>query len=226
MNPRNHGKITLCGTALESSDELEHTLIVGGENEWVFKEILSGIAARGDRAIVAGWPGNRHGNAGDIFYSAERGDVLLDPGEVTAYRWDPFREILHEEDISELARAMVIASPHRASGQDLERAFDLLHSAIVGMRQERQSDVGELYRRVMYAHSSLHRLPGWDRVLAMHPHSDFVRARLVAFTALGALESMIPRQTGPAFCVREWVPRDAAGSFCPCISIRRKGLHR
>src|SRR6185437_1446289 len=72
------------------------------------RELLDQALTRGDRAIIA----DPDGGYLQTFYSAERGDVILNPFTPGAARWNLFAEIENDHDVDQLARSLIPDSGH------------------------------------------------------------------------------------------------------------------
>jgi len=95
--------LALGGVAIAARDEVKHFKLIGATGSGkstAITELLQGALARGDRAVIADPDGGylRH------FYDARRGDVILNPFEPRAVRWDPFAELKQPYDAEQLAR--------------------------------------------------------------------------------------------------------------------------
>jgi Type IV secretion-system coupling protein DNA-binding domain len=100
------GELTLAGQLLAPVDETKHFKIIGTTGtgkSTAIRELLARAVARGDRAIIADPDGSyaRH------FYDPARGDVILNPFDRRAARWDLFAEIIEPHDADHLARSLI-----------------------------------------------------------------------------------------------------------------------
>src|SRR6185437_12469005 len=104
-----HGKypeVTLAGIRVAAADETKHFKLIGttgtGKSTAV-QELLAGALARGDRAVIA------DPDYGYVrrFYDPRRGDVILNPFDSRACKWDLFGEITEAYDIDQLARSLI-----------------------------------------------------------------------------------------------------------------------
>jgi type IV secretory pathway TraG/TraD family ATPase VirD4 len=136
--------VTLAGVSIALADETKHFKIFGTTGtgkSTAIHEILSAALSRGDRAVIAD-PDRGYLNR---YYDPERGDVILNPFDPDARKWDLFGEITEDYDIDQLARALIPDSG------DEDRVWNeyarTLFTEVV--RQLRTSDVcddGELSR--------------------------------------------------------------------------------
>src|SRR6185312_16034485 len=99
-------QVTLAGIPIAARDETKHFKLIGttgtGKSTAV-QEILSGALGRGDRAVIA------DPDYGYVrrFYDPRRGDVILNPFDSAALKWDLFGEITEAYDIDQLARSLI-----------------------------------------------------------------------------------------------------------------------
>ncbi len=115
MNVDAQAALTLAGIALAAEDEAKHFKFIGTTGtgkSTAIHEVLSGALARGDRAVIA----DPEGGYLRRFYDAGRGDVILNPFDARAVKWDLFGEIKNAYDVEQLARALIPddGSPDRA----------------------------------------------------------------------------------------------------------------
>jgi type IV secretory pathway TraG/TraD family ATPase VirD4 len=97
-------QITLAGIGLSRHAETQHTLSVGSTGSGKstgFHEILDGIIARGDRAIVCD-PGGTY-----LSYHARLGDKLLNVFDSRSECWCLFNELRRDFDADRIARSVV-----------------------------------------------------------------------------------------------------------------------
>src|SRR6202042_3358068 len=103
--PRDSG-ITLAGIPVAPSDEAKHFKLIGTTGtgkSTAIREMLSAALARGDRAIIADPDGGYLAR----FYDEARGDVILNPFDGDAKKWDLFGEITNDYDVEQLARSLI-----------------------------------------------------------------------------------------------------------------------
>jgi type IV secretion system coupling TraD/TrwB family protein len=98
--------ITLAGASIPLADETKHFKIIGTTGtgkSTAIREILSAALSRGDRMVIA------DPDAGYLnrYYDPQRGDVILNPFDPEAHKWDLFGEIAEDYDIEQLARALI-----------------------------------------------------------------------------------------------------------------------
>jgi hypothetical protein len=98
--------VTLAGVSIPLADETKHFKIIGTTGtgkSTAIREILSAALSRGDRLVIA------DPDAGYLnrYYDPKREDVILNPFDPEARKWDLFGEITEEYDIEQLARALI-----------------------------------------------------------------------------------------------------------------------
>jgi type IV secretory pathway TraG/TraD family ATPase VirD4 len=138
------GAVTLAGIPIPRADESKHFKIIGTTGtgkSTAIREILEAALSRGDRVIIA------DPDAGYLnrYYDPKRGDVILNPFDPDAHKWNLFGEITEDYDIDELARALI-----PDSGEDdriwNEYARTLFSEIIRQMRNSENFDDRELSR--------------------------------------------------------------------------------
>jgi type IV secretory pathway TraG/TraD family ATPase VirD4 len=98
--------VTLAGVSIPLADEAKHFKIIGTTGtgkSTAIHEILSAALSRGDRAVIA----DPDGGYLNRYYDPERGDVILNPFDPDARKWDLFGEITEDYDIDQLTRALI-----------------------------------------------------------------------------------------------------------------------
>jgi hypothetical protein len=101
--------IWLAGVAIEPRDETKHFKLIGTTGtgkSTAIRELLRCALERGDRAVIT------DPDCGYLlsFYDRYRGDVVLNPFETEAMKWDPFAEIHELYDIDQLAGGLIPAT--------------------------------------------------------------------------------------------------------------------
>jgi Type IV secretion-system coupling protein DNA-binding domain len=97
------GTITLAGIPVAPADETKHFKLIGTTGtgkSTAIQEMLTIALARGDRAIIA----DPDGGYLRRFYDETR-DVILNPFDPDARKWDLFGEITNDYDVEQLARS-------------------------------------------------------------------------------------------------------------------------
>ena len=136
--------VTLAGVAVPLVDETKHFKIIGTTGtgkSTAIREILSAALSRGDRVVIA----DPDGGYLNRYHDPNRGDVILNPFDPDARKWDLFGEITEDYDIDTLARALI-----PDSGEDdrvwSEYARTLFTEVIRRLREGDACDDRELSR--------------------------------------------------------------------------------
>jgi hypothetical protein len=136
--------VTLAGSPIPLADETKHFKIIGTTGtgkSTAIREILNAALKRGDRVVIA----DPDGGYMKRYYEPSRGDVILNPFEPNAHKWDLFGEITEDYDIDQLARALIPDS----GGEDrvwCEYARTLFTEVLRQMRRTGTNDDKELSR--------------------------------------------------------------------------------
>ena len=209
--PARHDGTTLAGIPIPLADETKHFKLIGTTGtgkSTAIRELLAGALARGDRAVIA----DPDGGYLNRFYDPDRGDVILNPFDDDALKWDLFGEIHHHYDIEQLARSLI------PDGGDSERIWcDYARTFLIEViRQTRKvgvTDDRELFRLLKAA--PVEELRKMLAGTAAGPFLEegnekmFGSIRSVASSAVRALEYTTQQQAKP-FSVRRWVRQGAA----------------
>ena len=205
------GVITLAGIPISPPDEVKHFKIIGATGtgkSTAVRELLHGALARGDRAIIA----DPDGGYLDLFYDASCGDVILNPFEPEARKWDLFGELTHPYDVEQLARALIpdIGGEDRIWSEYARTFFAAIAQQLVRVNVR---DDREFYRLMRAAPIAELRklLAGTSAGPFLDEGSEkmFGSLRSVASSAVRALEYTTEQQARP-FSVRHWVREGAA----------------
>jgi type IV secretory pathway TraG/TraD family ATPase VirD4 len=211
QNSRDPG-ITLAGMPVPAQDETKHFKLIGTTGTGkttAIQEILASALARGDRAVIA----DPDGGYMRQFYSADRGDVVLNPFEANSVKWDLFSEIKTGYDVEQLARSLI--PDHEGQDRSWRGYARTFFTAVT--RQAHESgikDVNELYRLLVVADTG--ELRGLVRGTPAQPFLDehnirmFDSIRSVASSAVEALQ-YVGEQSAQDFSVREWVKNETPG---------------
>jgi len=198
--------ISLAGVDVPRQDETKHFKFIGttgtGKSTAIM-EILDGALRRGDRAVIA----DPDGGYLRRYFDERRGDVILNPFEPRAMKWDLFGEIKSSYDVDQLARSLIPdGGGNDRSWSNYARTFLVAvtrqaHAAGIG-------DVGELYRLLVAADvnelRTLVRGTAAQPFLEEHNSRMFDSIRSVTSSAVGALEYVAQQRTA-LFSVRQWV---------------------
>jgi len=202
--------IMLAGVAIPREDEAKHFKFIGatgtGKSSGILA-LLGAALARGDRAVIA----DPDGGYLRRFYEPAR-DVILNPFDGEARKWDLFGEITNDYDVEQLARSLIPDS----GGQDRiwsEYARTFLIGVMQQLMHAQSRDDGDLYRVLKSA-----TLPELRVLLAATAAGPFVEegnekmfasVRSVASSALRVLQ-YTTRQVATPLSVRQWVRQGAA----------------
>ncbi len=203
--------ITLAGIPLSLEDETKHFKFIGTTGtgkSTAIREVLTGALARGDRAIIA----DPDGGYTSRYYDPNRGDVILNPFDGDAHKWDLFAEIINDYDIDQLARSLI---PH---GGDPDRIWceyaRTFFTAIVrqSIKAGDRNDA-ELFRLITAGSEEELRMmlagTAAGPFLEVGNEKMFGSLRSVASSAVRALE-YTTRQVATPFSVRQWVRQKGA----------------
>ncbi len=198
--------VTLAGAPVATADETKHFKLIGTTGtgkSTAIREMLGAALARGDRAIIA----DPDGGYLDSFYSAERGDVILNPFETGAAKWDLVSEIENDYDVDQLARSLIPDSGD-SDGTWMEYARVLFTAVVQQNIALGMKDDGDIYR--LLTAGSVEELrtllagTAAGPFLAQGNEKMFGSIRSVTSAAVRALR-YTTRQQGVPFSVRKWV---------------------
>ena len=211
------GGLTLAGRPVAPIDETKHFKIMGTTGtgkSTAIRELLAGALARGDRAVIADPDGSyaRH------FYDPARGDVILNPFDPRAARWDLFAEIIEPHDADQLARSLI---PDH-DGQDRNwrgYARTFLTAVLRQLHRLGQHKLSTLYAvLVTPTEEDLREL------LEGTPAAPFVgkdggkflhSVRSITTEHLKVVEHLMRQTDGESFSVRKWVREGRGVLFLP-----------
>jgi hypothetical protein len=208
--------LTLCGLRVPPADETKHFKFIGttgtGKSTAIC-EMLQGALRRGDRAIVA----DPDGGYLRRFYNPDRGDVILNPFQRGAAKWDFYGEITNDYDVEQLTRSLIPEeSGSERSWREYARTF--LGAVIEQTRAAGVREVPELFRLLATAkHDELKVLlegTAAQPFLDEHNVRMFDSIRSVAISAVGALH-YVGQQQGQSLSVRDWVNNGRGVLFIP-----------
>ncbi len=216
VGSKHAGRLTLAGLPIKLEDETKHFKLIGttgtGKSTAIC-EVLRGAFERGDRAVIA----DPDGGYLKRFYDERRGDIILNPFDGRAAKWDLYGEISNDYDIDQLARSLI---PDQEGSERSWRGYArTFFSAVV--RQTREGgvrDVQELYHLLVAAS-----VPELKVLVAGTPAQPFLddhnsrmfdSIRSVTSSAVGALQ-YIGQQEGAPLAVRNWVGNGKGVLFIP-----------
>jgi type IV secretory pathway TraG/TraD family ATPase VirD4 len=200
------GVLTLAGMPVAFADETKHFKFIGTTGtgkSTAIRELLRGALDRGDRAIIA----DPDGGYLDRFYDSSRGDVILNPFDGDAHKWDLFAEIENDYDVEQLARSLIPDSgDSERIWSDYARTF--FTAVTRQVMKVTQWDESELFRLLTAAPREELRI-----MLAGTPAGPFLEEgnekmfgsiRSVTGAAVRGLEHTTRQQAG-FLSVRQWV---------------------
>ena len=204
--------LTLAAVPIPLGDETKHFKLIGTTGtgkSTAIRELLSGALRRGDRAIIADPDGGYLAR----YYDPTRGDVILNPFNPDAHRWDLFAEIIHPYDVEQLARALI---PDQGSDPVWSGYARTLFAGITRqLIKAHLRDPRELYRLLITAdQAELRALLGGT---VANPFLEVGNERMLGSTrsvmtaALTALDYITEQDDAP-LSVRQWVRRAAAAT--------------
>jgi len=197
-------------------DESKHFKFIGttgtGKSTAIC-ELLKGALGRGDRAIIA----DPDGGYLKRFYDERRGDVILNPFDPRAAKWDLYGEISSDYDIAQLARSLI---PDRGGEERAWREYarTFFTAVVEQTRLGEFKDARELYRVLVTA--KVNEIRTLVEGTAAQPFLDdhnakmFDSIRSVTSSAVEALR-YIGQQKGAPLSVRDWVQRGSGVLFIP-----------
>ncbi len=209
--PSRNAGITLAGVPVPPQDEMKHFKIIGATGtgkSTAIQELLHGALDRGDRAVIA----DPDGAYLEVFYDAARGDVILNPFEPDALKWDLFGEMHQAYDVEQLARALI---PDMGGEERIWSEYARTFFAAVARQLLRVNvrDDRALYRLIRAAPvAELKKLlAGTSAGPFLDDGSEkmFGSLRSVASSAVRALEYTTEQQAEP-FSVRQWIRQGMA----------------
>lgn len=199
--------LTLAGLPVAAPDETKHFKLIGTTGtgkSTVIRELLQGALGRGDRAVIA----DPDGSYLNRFYDAARGDMILNPFEANAARWDLFAEMHTHYDADQLAISLI---PDTEGTERPWRGYArvFLISLLRQLHRVKHDDVDELYRLLTTTPAEdlrelLADTPAGP-YLAQDNGKFFGAVRAVANTHLSALEHIARQASCDRLSVRSWI---------------------
>ena len=209
--------LTLAGVRIAPLDETKHFKLIGTTGtgkSTAIRELLGCALERGDRAVIT------DPDCGYLlsFYNRYRGDVILNPFEPHAVKWNPFAEIQQLYDIDQLAGGLIPATEDASGREWRGYARTFLSAVLRRCYQNQLHDVAELWRLLAVAPSSELRpiVFGTPAQPFLEPDNArmFGSIRSVAGSAAAAL-AYIKDQRALSFSVRNWVRAGQGVLFIP-----------
>ena len=213
----NGGSLNLAGVPIAPLEETKHFKLIGTTGtgkSTAIRELLRSALERGDRAVIT----DPDGGYLKSLYDRYRGDVVLNPFEKYAVKWNPFTEIRELYDVDQLAGGL-IPSTDDASGREWRGyARTFLAAVLASCHRSGPRDVAELWRLLTIAPSSELRpiVAGTPAQPFLEPDNArmFGSIRSVAGSAAAAL-AYIKDQRAMSFSVRNWVRSGRGVLFIP-----------
>jgi len=136
--------IELGGVPIPPGDETRHLLAVGKSGSGkttALRGLVRQIAARGEHALVY----DPDGSYIRSFYSAERGDIILNVWDIRSARWNPLADIADPADAYRLA-AILLPSPKGRGDNDIwyEQARSVIARIVYRFIREGRTDLDQL----------------------------------------------------------------------------------
>jgi type IV secretory pathway TraG/TraD family ATPase VirD4 len=209
--------LELAGLPVAPSDETKHFKMIGTTGtgkSTAIRELLLGALERGDRAVIA----DPDGSYIKAFYDSSRGDVILNPFDARAARWDLFGEMTTLYDADQLSRSLIADTEGaESSWRNYARVF--LTSLLRQLHRVKHDDVAELYRLISTTPvEDLRDLLGDTPAgpyLAQDNGRFFGAVRAVANTHLSALEHIANQSSRNRLSVRSWIREGRGVLFLP-----------
>jgi type IV secretory pathway TraG/TraD family ATPase VirD4 len=205
--------VTFAGQRVPAVDETKHFKLVGTTGtgkSTAIRALLRGALARGDRAVIA----DPDGAYAAEFFDPARGDLILNPFDARAMRWDLFGELRESYDGDLLARALI---PDHGGEDRAWRGYArvFLSACVRQLARTGGADTGALYDLVAVAPVEELRALLAATPAAPYLTEDnarfFASVRAIANAQLAALEHLGRPAGAPLLSLRDWVRRAAAG---------------
>jgi Type IV secretion-system coupling protein DNA-binding domain len=211
------GELTLAGLPISPTDETKHFKMIGTTGtgkSTAIRELLTQALDRGDRAVIA----DPDGGYLDLFYDTTRGDVILNPFEDRAARWDLFGEIVKPHDADQLARSLV----PDYEGQDRHwrnYARTFLGAVFRQLHRLNQHSLATLYSTLVTTQPADLRelLDGTPAApfLGKDNGKFFESVRSITIQHLAAIEHLARQSNDEAISVRQWTREGRGVLFLP-----------
>jgi type IV secretory pathway TraG/TraD family ATPase VirD4 len=203
--------LTLCGLPLAREDETKHFKLIGTTGtgkSTAIRELLSAALRRGDRAIVADPDGGYLAH----FYDPSRGDLILNPFDPAAAKWNLLAEIKNDYDADQLARSLI-----PDNGDPDQTWIEHARTFFIAVAQQaittHITDDAEFYRLLTKASvAELKLLLAGTSAGSLLEDGNERMFRSIHATTTSAVRALnyTTRQQGTPLSVREWVRNGAA----------------
>ena len=211
------GRLTLAGIPISPEDETKHFKLVGTTGtgkSTAIRELLAGAIARGDRAVIA----DPDGAYSQLFHNPTRWDVILNPFDARAARWDLFAEIVEPHDADQLARSLI----PDYDGQDRHwrnYARTFLTATLRQLHRIGEHSLATLYTVLVTASEEDLRelLEGTPAApfLGKDNGKFFESVRSITIQHLDFIEHLVRQAEGEALSVRRWIREGKGVLFLP-----------
>jgi type IV secretory pathway TraG/TraD family ATPase VirD4 len=205
--PKRSREIHLAGQPVSRVDETKHFKLIGTTGtgkSTAIRGLIDSAMSRGDRAVIA----DPDGTYLDRFYDPFRGDVILNPFDDRAARWDWTGEIERSYDVEQLASSLIPASEDSSAQEWRGYARTFLTAVVRRCHALGRADPAELWRLVTVADPAELRplIAGTPAQPFLDPDNArmFGSIRSVAGSAIAAFEHVAKQRTAP-FSVRKWI---------------------
>jgi type IV secretory pathway TraG/TraD family ATPase VirD4 len=175
---------------------------------------MGAALARGDRAVIA----DPDGSYLRCYYDEARGDVILNPFDARASRWDLFGEVTQLHDADQLARSLI---PDYEGADRSWRGYarTFLSAVLRQLHRAREQDLAKLYWLLFLAPAEelkelLEATPAAP-FLGSDNGKFFESVRSVAAAHGAAIEHVARQTTGQLLSVRNWVREGQGVLFLP-----------
>jgi type IV secretory pathway TraG/TraD family ATPase VirD4 len=215
--PGRDSELTFAGQPVPAMDETKHFKVIGTTGtgkSTAIRQLLTEALARGDRAVIA----DPDGSYLETFYDPRRGDVILNPFNEHAARWDLFAEIIQLHDADQLARSLI--PDHEGTDRNWRNyARTFLTAVLRQLHRINEHDVAKLYYLLVMAppeelRDLLETTPAAP-FLGQDNGKFFESVRSVATVHLTALEHVARQDSGQALSVRQWIREGRGVLFLP-----------
>ncbi len=210
--------------------ETRHLAMVGTTGSGkttVLRQLLDGIAARGEAALVYDTSGEFIAH----YYRPECGDIILNPFDTRCVYWSPFAEITHPADADRIAQQLIAETGDKDNDVWLETSRILVANMLRKLWKEKKCTLPHL----------LEALQSWDKDKLKAWLTDTSSARTFSDDADRATGSVLfmlakaanliqflrlPEEGEDAFAFREFIGGlDARKGAKPWIFVPRKEEH-
>lgn len=209
--------LTIAGRPIPPLDETKHFKIIGTTGTGkttVILELLTKALGRGDRAVIA----DPDGGYAKRFYDPDRGDVILNPFDSRAARWDLFAEIHELQDADQLARSFIADCDGESQ---IWRGFGQTYVSSILRQVHRSEDhnLGRLYHLLSTAKEDelqgvLQGTPAM-RFFGQEGGKFLHSVQSVAMQHLIGIEHLARQSEGDLFSIRKWIREGRGVLFLP-----------